>query len=418
MTAWIGVAAAVVVAAFFSLAKLSIASMGRLRLRRWVRQRMETGERMDLQSLERPFRLLSPILVGQTLTVVAAATLAARAISGDEPAGAGAALRTAGLVGAVLVPPLYLLGETVPRAVARARAHQVFPVVAAVLRGCAWIFRPLTGAADAITRAVQRLVGSGADRPAAEIRRSLETLLAEGERVGVVEPAEREIIVGVIEFGSTPVRAIMTPVDRIAGTSVDATAAEVTALIRRTGYSRIPVWSGSPERIVGMVHVFDLFKLAPDEPLRPRRVVRTGPDARCDDLLLEMKRRRHHLAVVVENGRAVGMVTMEDLVEELVGEIRDEHDARMEALGAGSEAFVVDGSTPIAEISESQGIDLSTEAAETVAGFVISRLGRVPRPGEALTYRDWSIEVLDATPQRVRRVRFRRRSRSRPTGPA
>lgn len=399
----------VAVAAFFALAELTIVSVGRLRLRHWVRESLGEGDWIDPASVERPYRLLSPILVGFAFAVTGVA-LAYATERATPPFSAGDALRVAGWTLLVLVPPLYLVGEILPRGVARARGHQLFPAVSVVLRGCATLFRPVIAAADAVVRLALAATGSPVERRRALSRRSLEALLVESERVGVVEPAEREIIAGVFEFGRTPARAVMTPAERMVTAPAGAGAGAISALIRETGFSRIPLYREAPDRIVGFVHVFDLFKLAPEQAPRPRRIVKTTPATPCDDLLFEMKRRRCHLAVVVEEGRSVGMVTMEDLVEELVGEIRDEHDARAEALAPLPGAFVVDGHTPIADIDESRGIDLSagrTGGAETVAGWVIGQLGRIPVAGETFLYRGWTIDILDATPQRVRRVRFR-----------
>lgn len=403
------VAVALLAAAFFALAELTIVSVGRLRLRHWVRESLGDRDWIDPEAVERPYRLLSPILVGFAFAVTAAAV-----VVGAERAPASRALadglRAAAWTTAVLLPPFYVLAEVLPRAVARSHGHQLFPVVSVVLRACGWVFRPVIAAADLCVRAARRAVGAPAEGPTAFGRRSLEVLLVESERVGIVEPAEREIIAGVFEFGRTPARAVMTPAERMASAPAGATASEISGLVRETGFSRIPVYRESPDRIVGFVHVFDLFRLGPDETPRPRRIVKTTPETPCDDLLFEMKRRRCHLSVVVEDGRSIGMVTMEDLVEELVGEIRDEHDARAEALAPLPGAFVVDGHTPIAEIEESRGLDLPAGRAgraETVAGWVIARLGRIPRAGETFLFRGWTIDILDATPQRVRRVRFR-----------
>ncbi len=398
-----------VVAAFFGLAELTIVSVGRLRLRHWVRESLGEGDWIDPEAIERPYRLLSPILVGFAFAVTAAALAFAMERAG-APFSAGDAARVAGWTLLILLPPLYLVDEILPRAVARAWGHQLFPAVSVVLRACGTLFRPVIAVADAAVRAVLAITGSPMVHRSAFSRRNLEVLLVESERVGIVEPAEREIIAGVFEFGRTPARTVMTPAERMVTAPAGARAAEVSELIRETGYSRIPLYRDSPDRIVGFVHVFDLFKLAPEETPRPRRIVKTTPDSPSDDLLFEMKRRRCHLAVVVEDGRAIGMVTMEDLVEELVGEIRDEHDARAEALSPLPGAFVVDGHTPIADIDESRGIGLPEEragGAETVAGWVIARTGRIPAAGETFLYRGWTIDILDATPQRVRRVRFR-----------
>lgn len=327
MVIWAGVAVALLAAGFFSLAELALVSVGRLRLRHWARETIAGGWIAE-DTIDHPYRLLSPILVGHTLAVTTAGVLAAQALVGHGPGEAWHGLAVAVVVSAIVLPPLYLFGEIVPRTVARVRGPGLFRAVSLILLGCGWIFRPLTWSADRLSRALARVLGVEVEQGAAFSRRSLETLLLESERVGIVEPAEREIISGVFEFGRTPVADVMTPRERMVVAPAQARAGEVTGIIGRTGYSRIPLYRGTPDRIMGMVHVFDLFGLQADERPRPRPVVFASPKTPCDDLLLEMKRRRCHLAVVVRAGRAIGMVTMEDLVEELVGEIRDEHDSR------------------------------------------------------------------------------------------
>ena len=327
MLLWVGVAVAILAAGFFSLAELALVSVGRLRLRHWVLETIRGGWIAN-DALDHPYRLLSPILVGHTLAVTAAGVLAAEAIAGGGLEGGWSAFPAAAWVCLTVLPPLYVFGEIVPRAVARARGPRLFRAVSLILLGCGWLFRPFTAAADRASRAILRAMGIQVERGAAFSRRSMETLLLESERVGIVEPAERKIIAGVFEFGRTPVEAVMTPQDRMVVAPALAQADDITKIIRSTGYSRVPLYRGTPDRIMGMVHVFDLFRLSADERPRPRPVVFTPPSTPCDELLLEMKRRRCHLAIVVRGGRAVGMVTMEDLVEELVGEIRDEHDNR------------------------------------------------------------------------------------------
>lgn len=323
MIALIGLSLAILMAAFFSLAEMTIMATGRLRLRHWVLETMRGSSWMAADTFDRPYRLLTPILVGHTLAVSAAAAFGADAIDGPGRA----PLVLAALTAVVVVPPLYLLGEIAPRVVAGAQAQQLFPAIARVLRACAWIFRPILALADGLTGLVLRPLGFWTERPAVLSRRSLEGLLKESERVGIVEPAEREIIAGVFDFGRTPVREVMTPAHKIVSAPPGSRVSEITELIRETGYSRIPLAGGEPGQIVGMVHVFDLFKSPAEDLPHPRPIVTTPPGKPCDELLIEMKRSRCHLAIVVEGDRTVGMVTLEDLVEELVGEIRDEHDS-------------------------------------------------------------------------------------------
>jgi len=403
---WLGAAAAILAAGFFSLAEMALVSVGRLRLRHWVQETIRGGWIAD-DALDHPYRLLSPIMVGHALAVIAAGVLSAAALASGAREEAWDAFRLAAWACLAVLPPIYVFGEILPRAIARARGPRLFRAVSLILLACGWLFRPFTALADRASRFLLGLLGVRVERGGAFTRRSLETLLLESERVGIVEPAEREIIAGVFEFGRTPVEVVMTPRDRMVVAPAAAQAGDITEIIRRTGYSRVPLYLGTPDRIMGMVHVFDLFRLSAHERPRPRPVVFTPPSTPCDDLLLEMKKRRCHLAIVVLAGRAVGMVTMEDLVEELVGEIRDEHDNRA-AIEEDPTSIVVDGHRSIAEINDEHGLDLPSDDDRTVAEFVAARFGRVPRPGESLHAGRMTIEVIDSTPQRVRRIRLRR----------
>jgi putative hemolysin len=403
MVAWAGLAAAFLAIGFFAIAELALLSTSRIRLRGWVRRTME-GEAwvQATDVVERPYRLIAPILVGRALAVTAAALLAAQLAAAEfeiRPLGSAA------VAALLLTPPIYLLDALIG-AMTRARAYQLFPAVSLVLRLSSWVFRPLVLAADAVAALLRTVSGRPAQSAAAG-RQVLEAILDESERAGVIESAECEIIAGVFEFGQTTIAAVMTPVEEMVVAPAGSRAGEISALIRESGYSRIPLHGRrDPRRIVGMVHVFDLYQLDPAERPHPRPVVMTHPEAPCDELLVEMKRRRCHLAIVAEAKRAVGMVTMEDLVEELVGEIRDEHDARAEGR---ERPLVVDARTPIAEINAKHDMDLPTDGADTVEGLLTAELGRVPQTGEELRLREWAVEVLDATQGRVRRVRLRRR---------
>ena len=319
---WGVLAVAALGVAFFSLAELAILSTSRIRLRQWVRRALSGRSWVRAEDvIEHPHRFLSPILMGRALAAATAATVAARLVAAWLEAGI---LATAAVTAILLALALYLL-ETLAGAVARARAHQLLPAVTFVLRACSWLFRPLVVAADLLTTTVLRLANRPFESRSEAGRRILDALLDESERAGVVESSEREIIEGVFEFGSTPVRAILHPLEDAVTAPAGARARDITALVRETGHSRIAIHARrDPRRIVGMVHVFDLFQLGPDEQPHPRRVVAAGPDTPCDELLVEMKRQRTHLAVVEEGHQALGIVAMEDLVEVLIGEIREE----------------------------------------------------------------------------------------------
>lgn len=361
------------------------------RLRKRARDTVRSSDPVADQKERGRARALSTIQLVQTIAFASVATFGAVWISSIT--GAGVLWSIVSVM--VLAPVVFFVGEVLPiRFAGSPRAAPGWTALGA----------PLDRSVTAIARS---MLGAAGRRPAPNPRSAAQALLVEAEREGIFEAGEREVLRGVLEFERTRVAEIMTPADRIVSTSANARASDVGAVVAKTGFSRIPARSTTSGTFVGMIHVLDLLRVGPHDRPAVRPIVRVDPEYRCDDLLREMRRSTRHLAIVEEHGEVAGMVTLEDLIEELVGDIRDEHDVRPEA---NRRSFVVDGHTTITEINEQRGLELPTTRAETVAGFVIGHLGRIPKVGDGLDYEGWTVDVLDATPQRVRKVRFRRRS--------
>jgi putative hemolysin len=221
----------------------------------------------------------------------------------------------------------------------------------------------------------------------------------------------------VVEFGETLVREVMTPRPDIVAIREDATLAELRALVREQEYSRFPVYRDSLDNIVGIVVVKDLISLeeaaGASRPisaiLRPAYFV---PETkRVAELLKEFQRRQVQLAVVVdEYGGTAGLVTMEDLLEEIVGEIRDEYDVEAEpVVDEGHGSFIFSGKVNIDEVRDRLGVQIEPGGFETVGGYLLARLGRVPAVGERFEVDDLAVEVLEAERRRIHKVRLRRR---------
>jgi CBS domain containing-hemolysin-like protein len=211
-------------------------------------------------------------------------------------------------------------------------------------------------------------------------------------------------------FTERPVREVMTPRTNLVAVSEDDSLEDIAQVFAQSGYSRMPVYRGTLDEIVGMLHAFDLFKLAPGDRL-PVRPVAVAPASRtCGALLLDMQRERRHLAVVLDEfGGTLGIVTLEDLLEQLVGEIFDEHDGHaVQEPGAGLLVFEADGSTPVAAIEERFEVALPTARTSTASGLLAELAGRIPQPGERFLVRGLEFDVLQASPTRVERVIIRR----------
>ena len=226
---------------------------------------------------------------------------------------------------------------------------------------------------------------------------------------------ERKLLKSIVDFGDTLVREVMTPRPDIVAIPSDATLDELRALFREQEYSRIPVYKDHLDNILGFVFVKDLILL--ERPMGDQlitsmlRPVHYVPETKLvSELLREFQRQRIQMAIVVdEYGGTAGLVTIEDLVEEIVGEIRDEYDVEAEpVVDEGNGSFLFSGAVDVDEIAERLGVAIEREGFETVGGFLLSHLGRVPAVGETFDIDSLRVEVIDAERRRVRKVRISR----------
>jgi len=259
-------------------------------------------------------------------------------------------------------------------------------------------------------------IGSQAD----SLRQSVETLIAERDDDTALDEEERVMLLNLLKFGESRVEDVMVPRADIIAVPEGASLAEVVKLMSRVGHSRLPVYRNSLDDVIGMVHVQDLLTYwSVDEPFRLADVIRrlpfVPPSMPVQEMLREMRADKVHLAMVVdEHGGIDGLVTIEDLMEEIVGEIEDEHDTAALPLVAitADGSLEADARALILEIELKLGIDLlpadRDEDIETVGGLVFDLAGRVPEVGESVPHpAGLAIDVLDADPRRVRKVRIR-----------
>ncbi|HSJ63840.1 MAG TPA: hemolysin family protein [Gemmatimonadaceae bacterium] len=401
-----GLLVLMVLIAAVSGAAAVVRAAGRQWLREWVERQLGGGPERASR-IVRPSRLL----------------LGAAAASALLLAGAGAAIGTAlgasiQLVGAALLFSVVtlFLGHALPRAVGQAMAPRWERSVLPGLRITTELLQPAVRAAEMIALP---FTGARTDRPTTE-REEIEELLREGELEGMSEPEELEFISGVVQFGERLVGQVMTPRTEIFALELSTPPRELALAIANAGYSRVPVYRETLDEIVGMVHVFDVLDAGGDR-MPVIRPVKIAPESKpCREMLLEMLREQQHLAVILDEfGGTAGIVTLEDLLEEIVGDIRDEHDepAAPESRRP-PRAALVDGAAELRELARRFNIpldDAQLGETQTLNGALMRTLGRVPSVGERFQLGALEITVIEAEPTRVARALVQRWPGAEPT---
>lgn len=276
----------------------------------------------------------------------------------------------------------------------------------------------LLGSLDPFVRRLAGVPDGDPENAAEHVEKEILNAVSEGERQGAVDELEKEMIESIIELRDTEVHEIMTPRTEIIAIPEDAGLQLVRDLIREHGHSRIPVYQGTIDRILGVLYAKDLLYLDPERPFDAKELMRPVPfipeAKRVRELLAEIQQRKVHIAVILdEYGGTAGLVTIEDILEELVGEIADEYEAAEPEplLRLDDHTIEVDGRMSIDDLNYELGIALPEhENYETIGGFIFSTLGRIPEVGEVCESGNVGIEVIGAEPRRVTRVRLTIRS--------
>jgi CBS domain containing-hemolysin-like protein len=281
-------------------------------------------------------------------------------------------------------------------------------------------FSPVTRLLGPVTRWIARSMSTrrpsnataAPEEAAEEANEAAKAYIDTAAEEGLIEGEERKLLQSIVDFGDALVREVMTPRPDIVALRAEATIGDLRALFREQEYSRFPVYRESLDNIAGFVFVKDLVALGATDDSRPitgllRPVVVVPETKRVPELLKQFQRQQTQIAIVVdEYGGTAGLVTIEDLLEEIVGEIRDEYDVESEpVVDEGNGRYVFSGKVDIDEVSQRLKVPIAREGFETVGGFLMSHIGRVPTVGERFDIDGLMIEILDAERRRVNKVR-------------
>jgi putative hemolysin len=411
---WTLIAIAIVSLLVMAGAATVEASAGLISRQRFRQAASGANRERSVQTLLDPRRsLVSALQLVQAITIGLAASLITYVITRENGHGP--------VVIAVLVTGVIFLffGQAVPRALARTKPSATAGVLLTLCRFVATLVRPLAALSDAAADFLTKLFGGEhPDTVPAGSEDELLIITRDDDDDGVIEPEERKMIDNVLRLEETTARDIMVPRVDIVAVAEDASSQDIVDLMTEKGHSRLPVFRESIDEIIGILYAKDLlpFVIGSTRTLPIMRLLRpvyVVPESkRLDDLLGELRRNRVHIAVVAdEYGGTAGLVTIEDILEEIVGEIHDEYDEETTLLEQVSDReIIVDGRLPIEEIEGALGVLFTGEDDPygTAAGFVHWHLDRMPQEGDHFDAHGIRAEVLDVEGHRLRRLRLTR----------
>ena len=387
--------------AFFSASETAYSTLSRSRLK-LMKDNGKRGAGLALRLSENFDSLLSTILVGNNIVNIALASVSTilfvRLIGG-----AGPSVSTAVITVAVLI-----FGEVTPKSIAKDYPERFAVFAAPVLRALTVIFKPVNFLFAKWKLLIAKLFGSKETNKVTP--EELMLMLEEVEKEGTIDREEGRLLVNALEFSDNTAEDVLTHRTEMEAVGLDWDNQRIAEVFVRSGYSRLPVFSEDLDHIVGILHHKDLFtpsglsEKSVGELMTPPVFANAGE--KIDDVLKLMKKHKTHICIVVdEYGGTSGLVTMEDILEELVGEIWDEHDQEKTGIAeAGDNEFIVDGLTNLDEFSERFGLEIESDNV-SVGGWVMEKLERIPEPGESFTYEKLKVEVLSTDGRRASSIK-------------
>ena len=401
-----------VLSAFFSASETSFIALQRVRIMHLVNIRRPGAERVS-KMVERPEKLLGTVLLSNNLVNTAAAALAtAIAINLIDNGNVAILVSTVSTTLFLLV-----FGETLPKTLAWSRAESVAFAVSRPLVLVGWVLSPGVWLLQKVTFLARRVLGITAFHSQVT-EEEIRAIISVGAEAGAVETTEAEMLEKVFHFGDRQVQEIMTPRMEIVWVKEGTTLEEFLKIYDQETHTRFPVFQGDMENIVGTLSVKDLLQSMAQDGLQPNGVATNllrpayfVPETKLiGQLFSELRQVGQQMAIVVDQfGGVAGLVTLKRLVEVIVGPVGEEGEPAQEEFSAISEnVYQVDAGMGIQEANDDLGLDLPEGSYQTVAGFILERLGYIPQEGEHLYYRDLDIEIIEMRRLKIEQVQIRR----------
>lgn len=392
------------------MSETALMSLSKIRIRHLVEEGVK-GAKLVEKLTENPNKLLGGILIGNNIVNIGASSIATSLAVRIFGADSDMAIAISTGVMTVLV---LIFGEITPKSIAKQKSEQVALKVSKPIQFCVGVFKPFVIIFTTISSIFIKILG--ADPKATEpfiTEEELKTMVGVSEEEGVLEDVEKEMIFNVFDFADSQVKDVM--IQRVDVTAIDINDdyKEILRVIKEEQFSRIPVYDDSIDNIIGVLNVKDLiiagerkgeFKVKD----YMREAFFTFEFKKITELFNEMKKTRNHLAIVLdEYGGTVGIVTIEDLIEEIVGDIEDEYDQERDMIEVIKEdEYIVDGSSRLDDVSELIGVNMESEEFDSVGGLIIGALGRIPEDKEEVIIDRIKFIVEEVDKNRIKKVRI------------
>lgn len=393
----------VCLSAFFSSAETSLSTVNRVRLKTLAEEENKRAQ-TALHVLDKYGKMLSAILIGNNVVNLSASALATTLAIKINLA--------VGIATGVLTVVILLFGEILPKNMAMMYSEKLALAYAGIVALVMKVLTPVIFLVDKLSQGLMKLLHIDAGKKQAMTENELRTYVEVSHEDGVIESEEREMIYNVFDFSDAVAKDIMIPRIDMAVVSEEADYDEVMKLFQDCMYTRIPVYHEDKDNIIGLINIKDFILVKDKAHFRIQDIRRqayyTYEYKKTADLLMEMREKRANVAFVLnEYGATVGMITMEDLLEEIVGEIRDEYDEDEEELiqAAGERAYLVEGSMKLSDINDALGTDLESEDYDSIGGLIIENLDRLPEDGETIeTASGITLQVKGVNQNRIVKV--------------
>lgn len=417
--------------AFFAASEMAIVSVRQARLKPLI----DDGNKSAIlvsKFLEEPSKLLSTIQIGITFAGFLASAIGAQSLSSSfavylKNLNMPIISTSSTVIATVTVTAIIgfftiVLGELVPKRLALEKSDKIALAVAKPIKILFTIASPVVRMLAFMTNVIAKLLGGSNDFDNSQItEEEIRMMINVGEEKGIFQQTETNMINSIFEFDNTAAKEVMTPRTHIVAVNIDATVDEILEIVIEESFSRIPVYENSIDNVIGLLYVKDLFALirksteweiSLKDLIRPAYFV---PEyKKIDELFKEMQKSKTHIAIVIdEYGGTAGLITIEDLLEEIVGNIFDEYDdVVLEYEQIDEDTYLVDGLLGVNEINDIMHLDLPEEEFDTISGMILSLSGKMPEVGEEVEYEDVSFRIEEVDDKRISKIKIQKNNKT------